>query len=131
MHWGLAPFQSRPPVRQRPLDRWESKLKILLECLPAQLRRLLTGHSVFTVSNMNWKGLRNGRLLSTAVTESFELLLTTDSKIEFQQNLATLPLAIVVIHAPSNDLDDLEPLVPAVLALLGSRLAKHVYHVRA
>jgi hypothetical protein len=79
---------------------------------------------------MGWKGLRNGRLLATAAADGFDLLLTTDGSIEYQQNLATLPLAIVVMEAASNAVADLEPLVSPVLALLTANLSNRVYHVR-
>jgi hypothetical protein len=105
-------------------------LKILLdECLPEPLRGRLTGHDVFTVGNLGWKGLRNGRLLAAAAAHGFDLLLTTDGSIEYQQNLTTLPLSIVVIDAASNAMADLEPLVPAVLVLLESHLSSRIYHV--
>ena len=99
------------------------------ECLPAQLRARLVGHDVFTVTYMGWKGLRNGRLLAAAVSDGFDALLTTDGNIEYQQKLATLPIPIVVMQAHSNDLADLDPLVPAVLTLLAARLALRIYHV--
>lgn len=106
-------------------------MKLLLdECLPVGLRRLLTGHDVFTVAFMGWKGIKNGVLLACAATDSFDALITTDAGIWHQQNLATLPLAVVIIQTPSNDLDDLEPCIPALLAALTTLAPNAVTHVQ-
>ena len=66
---------------------------------------------------MNWTSLGNGALLQQAATQ-FDVLLTADRNIEFQQNLRTLPIAVVVLVADSNRLESLEPLVPEVLRIL-------------
>jgi hypothetical protein len=49
-----------------------------------------------------WAGMKNGALLQLAA-ESFDVLLTTDRNLAFQQNTATLPLGVIVLRAPSND----------------------------
>ena len=93
-------------------------MRVLLdECVPARLARLLVGHSVATVPQMGWGGIRNGRLLGLAAAE-FDVFVTVDRKIAFEQNPATLPTAVLILHALSNDIDDLSPLVPAVLQAL-------------
>jgi len=79
---------------------------------------------------MGWKGVRNGALLAQAAAAGFEALITTDSSIEHQQNLASLPLAVVVLEAPSNDLSDLTPLVPQLLTALRSLPSRTVTHVK-
>lgn len=95
-------------------------MKILLdECLPNRLARLLTGHEVITVRQMNWLGLSNGRLLAVA-NPQFEVFLTVDKNLVCQQDLTGLRLAVIVLRARSNKIDDLGPLVPQVLALLSS-----------
>jgi uncharacterized protein DUF5615 len=94
-------------------------MKLLLdECMPVDFRLLLTGHDVFTVKYMGWSGIKNGALLARAADEAFDALVSTDGSLEHQQNLTTLPIAIVVLRAPSNKLPDLEPFVPALLHLL-------------
>ena len=60
-----------------------------------------------------WEDLRNGKLLAAAAAQ-FDVLLTVDQNIKHQQNLATLPIAVVVMIAPSNTLEDLALLVPEV-----------------
>jgi hypothetical protein len=93
-------------------------VRVLLdESLPRPLANQIVGHDTRTVSQMKWTSLGNGALLKQAAT-AFDVLLTADQNIEFQQNLATLPLAVVVLVADSNRLESLEPLVPAVLQAL-------------
>jgi len=91
-------------------------MRLLLdEDLPRQLRRQLSDHFVRTVQQQGWAGLRNGELLQRAAAQGFEALVTADRNLEFQQNLAGVSLAIIVLVAPSNALEDLLPLIPARL----------------
>jgi hypothetical protein len=93
-------------------------VRILLdESLPQPLGRTLVGHEVSTVGDEGWTSLTNGALLREAALK-FDVLLTADQNIEFQQNLATLPMAVIVLVATSNRLESLEPLVPRVLDVL-------------
>ena len=94
-------------------------MKVLLdENLPHELRHHLTGHDAFTVAYMGWAGTKNGALLKLAGAGGFDVFVTMDNGVAYQQNKATLPLAIVILRAPSNDMSDLIPLVPALLARL-------------
>jgi len=94
-------------------------MKILLdECVVQELRRHLVGHAVFTVGYMGWSGVKNGKLLELAASEGFEAMVTTDRNIPYQQNPLLLPLAIVVLLAESNDVEDLAKLVPELLGAL-------------
>jgi hypothetical protein len=90
---------------------------LLDESLPRPLTDLLVGHDVQTVTQMGWTSLDNGALLRQAAAQ-FDALLTADQNIEFQQNLKTLSIAVVVLVAHSNRLESLEPLVPDVLRVL-------------
>ena len=66
-------------------------MRVLLdESLPEPLAGLLTGHAVRTVAGMKWQRLANGELLRRAAAD-FDVVLTADQNIEFQQNLKTLP----------------------------------------
>ena len=90
-------------------------MRLLLdESVPSRLRRSLTDHSVRTVVESGWSGVKNGKLLALAATE-FDAFITVDKNLPFQQNLATLPIALVVLDALSNELPALQPLVPALL----------------
>ena len=98
-------------------------MRVLLdEHLPRRLARQLTGHSVRTVQQEGWAGLKNGELLRRAVEARFDVFATADRNLPFQQNLATTGLAVIVLHAASSRLDDLLPLVPTMLdAIAGAR----------
>jgi predicted nuclease of predicted toxin-antitoxin system len=94
-------------------------MKILLdENLPHRLRPLLIGHDVFTVAFMKWNGVENGELLTLAAADGFEAVITKDTGMPYEQNTQTLPCSIVVLEAPTNELDDIRPLIPALLICL-------------
>ena len=102
-------------------------MKLLLdECMSVDLRHELVGHDVFTVSYMKWGGTKNGTLLALAAANGFEALITSDRGLAHQQNPATLPIAIVILHVRSNDLPDVLPLVPRLLATLPALPPKSV-----
>ena len=93
-------------------------MNILLdENLDWRLRRDLPGHSVESVPLIGWAGLKNGALLTEA-EKRFDVLLTMDSNMVHQQNLARFRLAVIALQAPSNRLADTRPLMPKVLLLL-------------
>src|SRR5882672_9449872 len=99
-------------------------MKILIdECLPTDLRLFIPGHDVETVEYCGWKGIKNGKLLAMAAADGFEAMITSDAGIEHQQNPATLAMAVVIIHADSNDLMDIRPLVPRLLLVLSASIA--------
>lgn len=89
-------------------------MRILLdEDIPRRLATLLVGHEVSTVQHRGWSGVKNGRLLGLAAAE-FDVFLTMDSGLEFQQNLSALPIAVLVIAAVSNRMEHLIPMVSAI-----------------
>jgi predicted nuclease of predicted toxin-antitoxin system len=93
-------------------------MNILLdECLDWRLGRYLPGHIVKTVQDMDWRGIKNGRLLSLAQTQ-FQVFITGDRNLSFQQNLSRFSLAAVVLKAPSIRLVHTRPLMAKVLSLL-------------
>jgi hypothetical protein len=93
-------------------------MRVLLdECVPRALSKELPGHEVKTVGEAGWAGIKNGELLRCAAGQ-FDVLLTVDRNLEYQQNFAKLTIAVIVIHAPSNDINALRPLVPAVIATI-------------
>ena len=93
-------------------------MKILLdECVDFRLDRDLTGHEVSTVTRRGWRGKANGELLALAAAE-FDVFLTTDRNVAFQQNLGSFDIAVVVLKAPSNRLHNLRALVPKLLQVL-------------
>ena len=89
-------------------------MRVLLdECVPRGLRQELTDHEVKTVAEMGWAGIKNGVLLRNAEKE-FDVFLTVDRNLEYQQDVSSVALAVVLIHAQSNDIVVLRPLMPAV-----------------
>ena len=93
-------------------------MRILLdESVPGRFGALLIDHSVVTVQRRGWARIKNGKLLALAADE-FDVLLTADKGMEYQQNLATLPVSILIVLARSNRIDDLAVAVPAILAAL-------------
>ena len=93
-------------------------MRLLLdESVPAALRHHLPGHSVKTVKEKGWVGMKNGALLSHAAAE-FDALITVDKNLPYQQNLKKLPLAVVVLDAHSNALPALLPLLSNLMAVL-------------
>ena len=105
-------------------------MKLLLdECLPVDLRLFIPGHDVETVEYRGWKGVKNGRLLTIASADGFDALITTDSGIEKQQNPTTLPMAVVILHAQTNDLMDIRPLVPRLLQKLAAGVTRTFIHI--
>ena len=97
-------------------------MRILLdEDLPHRIAALLDGHDVSTVQHRGWTGTKNGKLLALAAAE-FDVFLTMDRNLEFQQNLSSLPIAVLIVEAISNRMDQLVPLVPRIL--------KELNHIR-
>ena len=93
-------------------------LKILLdENLDWRLQRDLPGHEVESVPLLGWAGIQNGALLKRA-EDQFDLLITMDNNLSWQQNIAQYDLAVITLKASSNRLADTRPLMPKLLALL-------------
>jgi predicted nuclease of predicted toxin-antitoxin system len=89
-------------------------MRVLLDhCLDWRLGRLLPSHQVKSAHDMGWDALKNGKLLAAAASQ-FDVLITVDQNIKNEQNIAQLPIAIVVLIARSNRTKDLEPLIPDV-----------------
>jgi predicted nuclease of predicted toxin-antitoxin system len=106
-------------------------MRLLLdESVPARLRRSLPSHYVRTVVEMGWSGVKNGKLLSLAAVD-FDAFITVDKNLPFQQNLSTLPIAVVVLDAVSNELQHLQPIVPALEQALSSLKPRTCVHVGA
>jgi predicted nuclease of predicted toxin-antitoxin system len=107
-------------------------VKILLdENLPQKLRLLLTGHTCLTAGFMGWSGVQNGDLLLRAAAEGFDAFITTDRGLEYEQNQAAIPIAIVVLLAKDNKLATLEALVPSLLQTLSALVPKRLVKVKA
>jgi hypothetical protein len=84
-----------------PRFSWKIVRVLLDESVPRQLGSRLVGHEVLTVPRAGWAGLRNGELLRRAASE-FDVFVTGDQGLEYQQNLVSLEIAIVVVVARDN-----------------------------
>jgi len=102
-------------------------MKLLLdECVPTGLRKHLRPHNALTVTIAGWTGIKIGTLIRLAAGAGFEAFITTDRGYEHQQNLATLPLSIVILRAHSNALPDVLRLVPQLLKALAALPASRI-----
>ena len=88
------------------------------ECIDWRLSRDIIGHDVKTARQMGWATIKNGELLVLAA-EQFDVFVTVDRNLAFQQSIVALQIAVIVLRAKSNRLSDLRPLVPGLLAALG------------
>ena len=105
-------------------------MKLLLdENLPHRLRPLITGHDVYTVAYMGWRGIENSELLAHAAANGFDALLTKDNGMPYEQNVEKLPCSIVVLQAPSNELEVIRPLLPELLVQLPQLQARTVMRI--
>ena len=93
-------------------------MKVLLdECVTRYLKSDFTGHTVLTVEEAGFKGLKNGRLLQAA-SGQHDVLVTVDQNLQYQQNLKNFPIAIIVLKAKRSTYPILKPLMPQVLETL-------------
>ncbi len=93
-------------------------MKVLLdECVDWRLARDIIGHDVKTARQMGWTTIKNGELLALA-SERFDVFVTVDRNLSFQQNLSSFSIAVLVLQAKSNRLADLKALVPRLLTAI-------------
>jgi predicted nuclease of predicted toxin-antitoxin system len=96
-------------------------MKILIdECIPRKFKRSLPGHNCLTVPEAGLAGTKNGHLLSLAKERGFEVFLTIDRGFEYEQNLSSGSIAVVVVRVKSNRMSDLLPHASACLVALQS-----------
>ncbi len=96
-------------------------MKLLLdECVPRKLRNHLPGVECQTVPEAGFAGRKNGELLALAEAAGFDVFLTVDRGIEYEQNLRHRTIGVLVIHAKSSRLADLLPHAPEILSVLRS-----------
>lgn len=94
-------------------------LRILIdESLPRGLASALKGHDARTVQQEGWSSIKNGDLLRAAAKAGFQVLLTPDRNLRYQQDISRAGVAVVVLRAATNRIEDLLPIVPRLLTLL-------------
>jgi hypothetical protein len=89
------------------------------ECVDWRIAREIVGHEVKTARQMSWSTIKNGELLALAAKD-FDVFVTVDRNLSFQQNLPAFEIAVIVLRAVSNRLADLRPLLPELLATIPS-----------
>jgi predicted nuclease of predicted toxin-antitoxin system len=95
-------------------------VRVLLdECVDWRLSRFLTGHHVRGTHQMGWAATKNGELLDLASSQ-FDVFVTVDRNLSFQQNVKKLRISVIVLHPSTNRLSDLLPLVPKLLTAIGA-----------
>jgi hypothetical protein len=95
-------------------------MKILIdENLPRKLAAHLEGHECRAVVECGWSLKKNGELLALA-DPLFDFLLTLDKNLPYQQTLGSVRIAVLIIHAYSNRIPDLLPLLPECVAALAT-----------
>lgn len=108
-------------------------MKVLIdECAPRALKQALAshGHECLSVQEAGWSGKVNGELLELAEAE-FDVLVTVDTNLRYQQNLAGRKIAIVILRARSNRLTHLSPHFPACVEALQSIIPGEIIYVGA
>jgi hypothetical protein len=100
------------------------------ECLLRGLKRELSGLAVRTVPEMGWASKRNGELLALA-DEHFDVFVTVDRNLSFQNEVHRFALAVVVLQAAGNRLVDLRPLIPGLRTTLDVVVPGRVFPVRS
>jgi len=102
----------------------------VLECVDWRLSREVLGHEVWTARQMGWSTTKNGDLLALAAKE-FDVFVTVDRNLAFQQNLPAFSIAVIVLRAKTNRLADLQPLVPKLLVSIPTAKPGSVTYIEA
>ena len=106
-------------------------MRLLLdECVPERMRRELSEHEVRTVPEMGWAAKENGDLLQLA-SDRFDVFITADQQLNYQQNVSRFPIAVVVLVAKRNKIEFLLPLAPELRRLLPQVQPGNVYRIGA
>ena len=104
-------------------------MRLLLdECVPRRLRRELTDHEVRTVPEMEWAAKENGELLQLA-SNHFDVFITVDQRLSYQQDVARFSIAVVVLVAKRNKIEFLLPLIPELRRVLEEVQSGKVYRI--
>jgi len=90
-------------------------MKLLLdENLPKRLKEHFEEHEIYTVRDMGWNGVTNGELLKLMIADEFDVLITFDKNLQFQQNFSKYTLPIIVLNAFDNTYLTLQEFIPQI-----------------
>ena len=100
-------------------------MKILLdECVTKRLKLHLPEYEVYTVTEMRWNGIKNGKLMALCVDNNFDLLLTIDKNLMFQQNPDKFKITIAVLNSLTSKIEELILFMPSFKAQV-DKFEKH------
>jgi predicted nuclease of predicted toxin-antitoxin system len=102
---------------------------LLDECLPKKLKGEFPDHVVVMVQEMGWSGKKNGELMKLAHGQ-FDVFITSDQNLQYQQNLAYAKVGVIVLVAVNNRIATLKPLMPQVNLILPTIKAGEVVEVK-
>ena len=98
-------------------------MRLLLdENLPKRLKKEFKEFEIFTIHERGWSGKSNGLLMQLMVTEKFDVLITFDKNMQYQQNFTKYSLTVIVLNAKDNSFDTLKNLVPEIKKTLSLEL---------
>lgn len=98
-------------------------MKLLIdENLPKRLKTHFPNHEIFTVNDMDWNRVKNGELLKLMLQQEFDVLLTFDRNLQYQQNFIKYPIAVFILNATDNAYLTLQPLIPIIHQYLSKEL---------
>ena len=104
-------------------------MKVLLdECVDARFAPHVVGFDTHTVLGKGWSGISNGKLLALAQAE-FDVFVTVDKNLSFQQHLPKFSIAVILIHCKSNRVQDLLEVLPNLLTAIPTAPAGQVTRV--
>ena len=103
-------------------------MKILLdECVTKRLKKFLEDFEVFTVLELGLSGIKNGKLMSYCVENNFDILLTIDKNLNFQQNYKNFAVAIVVLNSSTSKIEELKTFIPSLRLQIDSFQKSNAY----
>ena len=94
-------------------------MKLLIdENLPKRLKLEFPENKVFTVNDVGWNSKKNGVLLKLMMENGFDVLLTFDKNLQYQQNFTKYPISVLIVNASDNTFKTISPLIPKINKLL-------------
>jgi len=106
-------------------------MKILLdECIPVRLKKLLPDFKVYTFTEMGWTSFTNGKLMKISIESGFDIMITVDKNLQYQQNIKEYDISIVVFEVLYNRFQDFIPLIPKFIELQSKLEKKKIYMIK-
>ena len=103
-------------------------MKMLLdENIPRRLKfDFNIDDEVSTVQEMKWQGKKNGELMGVMTFAGFDIFITLDKNLQYQQNLKKFSIHIIILDAPDSRYQTLQPLVRKLTQVLSAKIARQV-----